>query len=82
MERSQLNESTAVETPMIDTDEAGPNALLFLKQAIIGQLDPQTIKAKLNASRIYREHILENEQADLRTNFPFFLSHPTLVSKL
>lgn len=82
MNRSQLNISTAAETTTIDTDDVGPNALTFLKQAIIGQLDSQTIKAKLNASRIYRKCILENEQCDLRTDFPFFLSHPTLVSTL
>lgn len=52
----------------------------FLKSAIIDQTDLEILKQKLNSTRSFRANMLQDKNIDLRENFPFFFSHPSLVS--
>lgn len=52
----------------------------FLKSAIIDQTDLEILKQKLDSTRSFRANMLQDKNIDLRENFPFFFSHPSLVS--
>lgn len=52
----------------------------FLKHAIIEQANFKSIIEKLNSTRNLRRQMLLAKETDLRENFPFFFSHPKLVS--
>lgn len=54
--------------------------LEFLKYSTIDDLDDATLKQKLNNTRNLRLDIMKDHQSDLREKFPFFFSHPKLVS--
>lgn len=54
--------------------------LEFLKYSTIVDLDDETVKQKLNNTRNSRLDIMKDHQSDLREKFPFFFSHPKLVS--
>lgn len=62
-------------------NEEDANAdLTILKRTVINQAtDMEMIKEKLNATRKYRLNLMENNETDIREQFPFFFSHPSLV---
>lgn len=65
-------------SPEVRADEN--EDLLFLKNADISKLDWNLAIEKLNSSRRLRKLLLLEKQTDLRENFPYFFSHPKLVS--
>lgn len=55
--------------------------LEFLKYCMIGNIDENILIDKLNSTRELRNELMSNEDSDIRTNFPFFLSKPELVNE-
>lgn len=58
----------------------GKEDLEFLKGSIIDRTDLDVLKQKLDSTRSFRVNMLQDKNIDLRENFPFFFSHPSLVS--
>lgn len=52
----------------------------YLKRAVISKNNFASVVEKLNATRKLRQQMLLNKETDLREQFPFFFSHPELVS--
>lgn len=82
MRNAEAMETEAVEQ-FDESNESIVNAdddLLFLKSAVIAQTDLDVVKRKLNTTRSLRADMMQNKNIDLREHFPFFFSHPFLVS--
>lgn len=81
--RQQKNheETTAAESETTDNVEqfSPEEDLIYLKEAIIDQVDDRVIKQKLNSIRELRHNKMSDAKFDIRESLPFFLSHPKLV---
>lgn len=53
--------------------------LIFLKEAVIDQIDFEIVKKKLNSTRALRAEKMKDGNFDFRISLPFMLSHPRLV---
>lgn len=68
------------EEQMDDVERSNPeDDLIYLKEAIIDQIDDSIIKEKLNSTRTLRQAKMADAKFDIRESLPFFLSHPKLV---
>lgn len=52
----------------------------YLKRAVITKTNFNSVVAKLNTTRSLRQRMLLDLNTDWRESFPFFFSHPKLVS--
>lgn len=81
--KQQKSEATAAASESEandDVDQSSPeDDLVYLKEAIIDQIDDQIIKQKLNSTRALRHCKMSDLKFDIRESLPFFLSHPRLV---
>lgn len=73
-----LEEQQDLSNSMVMRD--GKEDFEFLKSVIIDQTDVEILKQKLGSTRSFRANMLQDKNIDLRENFPFFFSHPNLVS--
>lgn len=64
----------------IQNEEDFQRDLLFLKTAVINRENLDSVKQKLKATLDHRLRMMDNKEMDLMENFPFFFSHPQLVS--
>lgn len=85
MNQSPANENSIMEIPD-DYDENNPGQveddMNYLKHVIVSEKEMATIIEKLNLTRKFRIRLLKETETDLREMFPFFFSHPALVSYL
>lgn len=65
-----------------DLQMSPEDALERLKSCIIKKTDPTVIIAWLKSTQKLREDMLRDENIDLRTSFPFFMSNPELVNRI
>lgn len=69
---TQTQEDRAVEYAM--------NDLLWLKTVVISSTNIAEIRRKLDMTRQLRDEIVQKDTVELMQEFPFFFTHPHLVS--
>lgn len=80
-EQKKHEETTSSECETNDNvKQSSPEEdMIFLKEAIIDQIDEQLIKQKLNNTRELRHKKMSDPKFDIRESLPYLLSHPKLV---
>lgn len=53
----------------------------LLKITVVNDSNLPYIKAKLQSTLSYRFRSMEKQELDLKENFPYFFTHPTLVTR-
>lgn len=55
--------------------------IAFFKSVVANDANMKTIKLKLKSTTAERMKMMKNKQMDFLENFPFFFTHPQLVSE-
>lgn len=70
----------AVSTELADMHMSTPEEdLQFLKTCVIKNVDEHEIIRKLKSTQTLRHQMMQDQNVDIRTSFPFFFASPQLV---
>lgn len=65
---------------VIMTDDMATDDILFLKSLVVCEDNMVIFIQKLNATRSYRQKMLLDKSIHLKEQFPYFFTHPHLVT--
>lgn len=74
------NTVPATETQENQNDEYSMENLLWLKTVVVSQTNIALIRKKLDDTRRLRDDMVQKDTVELMLEFPFFFTHPPLVS--
>lgn len=75
----QVNRSSSV-LPQDKSQQYSMEDMLFLKTVVISPENVIEVRKRLERTRKQRDELVKNVETDLMINFPFFFTHPQLVS--
>lgn len=69
-------------TALKDIDSQAQEDCQILKGLVVNSQNLDEIKLKLTKTIQYRSRIVKDQNLDLRVEFPYFFTHPSLVSSI
>lgn len=82
LKKLQKNVQNQASSPLSQTvdPELSMNHMLWLKTVVVSDNNIEEIRTKLELTRARRDEIVLNDMVELMQEFPFFFTHPQLVS--